>query len=713
MLAGNIHMQYFLKKCDMKQLLILALLLVTTVAGAQEYLKLGDACFGKKDYPCAYDNYVKAYETNMKANRSALFYRMGYCLNDMRKFAEAKTWLYRALAEKEDAGTLWELGISHYNSKLYDSAAIYYNKAHDLSTDKEDKQDLLYFSAVAYYENKQYAPARQKIDACLTIDPIYARGQILSGMIASAQKNYPLAEKAYLAASQQTKDSLWLTEIFFNMADMNYKQQKYSAAIPYYHNALRYEPGATYLLAGLADSHTYSNHTDSAEYYLQLLVDKTIANTRPIDSAYIGRLTVIMINNRMKVKDTLRALQFIPVMVKYNPKHTSTKGYIDLLFQKKETKTLELLLPVYLSSVSTNRDIFTLRNESQYYDQLGNLYREQKQLPKAMGAYRTSMQANPANTVPLVSMLRMLMEEKKYKEASDSIASRLPKLAAVLRPDVQHLQAEIVYIQKDTAAAAAIYRDVLKNTPVYSTNYTANYYLGLMALQRKDSVQCLSYWEKIRGYANSQVNKKEMAVPLFRFMGMHYYQKAAAGGTRSLYTDAGTYLGLAIATDSTEPTIRLHAGMANALAGNMTAGQGHLLKCITPYLKKKDTLAMIYKALGYIQMKNGTQPQFTEAIDYYQKAIAATPQDSSLVNDLGTVYYEKKDYAKAVEVYEQCLKIVKSKNSKSVLYYSQALSYYMNKQPAESKEKVMKSLEMDPQSASAKQLKAELEKPAG
>ena len=92
--------------------------------------------------------------------------------------------------------------------------------------------------------------------------------------------------------------------------------------------------------------------------------------------------------------------------------------------------------------------------------------------------------------------------------------------------------------------------------------------------------------------------------------------------------------------------------------------------------------------------------------------MAANPSDSSIVTDLGTAYYQQKNYIKAAETFGKVIGIQKGTSNKAVAYYNRALSYYMNKQKAEAIADVNKCLELNPQNADAKKLKTELDKPS-
>ena len=237
-----------------------------------------------------------------------------------------------------------------------------------------------------------------------------------------------------------------------------------------------------------------------------------------------------------------------------------------------------------------------------------------------------------------------------------------------------------------------------------------------MAIQRKDTNTCRNYWNKIGSYAFDKSKPNEKTLPIHRLLGLDFFIKASdknnTASATNFFSSAASHFEYILGIDSSLPTNRLYAGIANLQARKIYTGKTYLNRAIDFYQKKKDTLAIIYHWLGLAEMRGETIPNFTKAFEYYQKGIQVHPTDSTLVNDLAFAYYEKKDYINAAETFGKLIPMYKGTSNKALIYYNRALCYYMNKQKGEAVADVTKSLELNPQYAEAKKLKIELEKPA-
>lgn len=348
------------------------------------------------------------------------------------------------------------------------------------------------------------------------------------------------------------------------------------------------------------------------------------------------------------------------------------------------------------------------------YNNAGIVYEQLKQPSKAMSYYRLAVQANylPSDYIG-ADFIRSLIKEKKYKEATDSInawekaPNQYPNL---YKPFLLNMRGRIAYAQNDTTTAAKYFKEALK---VNYTAHDANLFLGKMLLDRKDSVNALGFWSRITSGNNNFGTEQELAMDVYKFVGIRNFETASKNTSLAYnsFTSASDIFDKIFAIDSNQATIRLYAGITHLQLKRIYTGKSHLLKAVDLFQKKKDSLALVYRWLGFAEMRGETLPNYTKAYDYYQKGIQANPSDSAIVNDLGTAYYQQKNYAKAAETFGKATAIHKDTKNKAVAYYNKALSYYMNKQRAEAAAEVSKSLELSPEYTDAKKLKAELEKP--
>jgi tetratricopeptide (TPR) repeat protein len=697
----------------MKTLLTVFFSFISSIILSQDYLKQGDACYTQKNFSCAYDNYMKGYEANLPATKNILYFRVGYCLNNMKRYEEAKVWFWRALKEKTELDPTWSLAFAHYSTFKYDSAAIYYVRAYGLAITNEHKKNTSYYAGLSYFLGKNYTAALTQFSASLKLDSTDLSTQTYVARTHFSVKNYTAAETEFKKLLAISKDSGSISYAYKMIGESIYSQRRYTMAIPLYRTAMQYNPKDRQLIGYIGDCYLNLSKYDSARLTYQQAIDQTksLKNQFLTDSIFIGSMNRGLLSTYINEKDTTNAVRKLADIIKYDVENEEITNLLNLLvIKRKDVKSLEAMMP----SLITGYKLYKMKPELAWlYNNAAMVYEQLNQQSKAMNYYRLAVQANYLPTDYIgAGFIRSLIKEKKYKEATDSINAweKVPnQYPSLYKPFFLNMRGRIAYAQNDTATAAKYFKEVIKS------NYTstdANLFLGRMAIDRKDSTNAFGYWSRISG-ANNFVTEQDMAMQVYRFIGVRNFETASKNPNYgySSYTTASEVFDKIFAIDSNIALIRLYAGITHLQLKRVYTGKMHLLKAADLYQKKKDSLAIVYRWLGFAEMRGETIPNYTKAFDYYQKGMQANPSDSAVVNDLATAYYQQKDYTKAAEIFGKSVNTYKSIGNKAVAYYNKALSYYMNKQKAESMAEVNKSLELNPQYADAKKLKAELEKP--
>ncbi len=680
---------------------------------AQDYLKQGDACYTQKNYTCAYDNYMKGYEANLSAQKNILYFRIGYCLNNMRRFEEAKVWFLRALKEKTELDPTWSLAFAHYSTFKYDSSAIYYVRAYGLATTNENKKSTSYYAGLSYFLGKNYTAALTQFNTCFKLDSTDLNTQTYLARTYFSLKNYTVAEKEFRKLLTISKDSSSISYAHKMIGETFYNQRNYAIAIQSYGSAIQYNPKDRNLLGYIGDCYINQKKNDSARLMYQLAIDQT-KNQKPQrlgDSIFIGDMSRGLLNTYINEKDTLNAVRKLADIIKYDIENEQITNLLNVLvIRRNDLKTFEGMIP----SLIAGYKLYGMQTELAWlYNNAGMLYEQAKQQPKAMSNYRLAVQASiPPTDYIGAGFIKSLIKEKKYKEASDSINrwESIPnKFPVLFKQFALSMKGRIAYAQNDTATAAAHFKEVIK---LNYTSHDANLFMGAMAMSKKDSAMAYNYWSRILS-SGSFGAEQDMAMQVYKFVGIRNFESASKNPSYGLsaYTNASQAFDKLFAIDSNQALIRLYAGITHLQLKRIYTGKSHLLKAVDLYQKKKDSLAIVYRWLGFAEMRGETIPNYTKAFDYYQKGIQANPSDSAVINDLATAYYQQKDYAKAAETFGKSTATYKSINNKAVAHYNKALSLYMNKQKVEATAEVNKSLELNPQYADAKKLKTELEKP--
>jgi tetratricopeptide (TPR) repeat protein len=697
----------------MKLLLTAIAIFMAYTTHAQDFFKQGDACYNQKNYTCAYDNYMKGYEANLSALKNVLYFRIGYCLNNMKRFEESKVWLRRSLNEKIELDPTWSLAFAHYSTYKYDSAAIYYIRANGLASTNESKKNTSYYAGLSYFLGKNYSAALTQFATSIKLDSTDLNTQTYLARTYYSLKNYTVAETQFRKLLTLSKDSASISYAYKMIGETFYNQRKYATAIPSYRTALQNNPKDRQLLGYIGDCYLNLNKADSARQAYQQAIDLVKIQKKIFlgDSIFIGDMNHGLLKAFIQEKDTINAIKRLADIVKYDIESESLTDLVNLLVLKRnDLKTLETLMPTMIAGYK----LYEMNSQLAWlYNNAAILYEKLKQQPKALSNFRLAVQADYPPTDYIGSgFIKSLIKEKKYKEAIDTVNKweTIPhKYPTLFKPFLLNMQGRIAYAQNDTATATKYFKEVIK------TNYTspdANLFMGKMAMDRKDSSSAFNYWSRISS-SNIFGTEQDMAMQVYKFMGTRYFDMASKNPTYgySSYTAASEIFDKIFAIDSNLAIIRFYAGVTHLQLKRVYTGKTHLLKAADLYQKKKDSLALVYRWLGFAEMRGETIPNYTKAFDYYQKGVQANPSDSSVINDLATAYYQQKDYTKAAEAFGKSVSAYKNSSNKAVAYYNRALSYYMNKQNAESLADVNKSLELNPQYADAKKLKALLEKP--
>ena len=450
----------------------IGMLLLHNATNAQDFLKQGDACYTQKNYACAYDNYMKGQEANLPSVKNILYFRIGFCLNSLKRYEEAKVWLWRALKEKVELDPTWSLAAAHYNTFKYDSAAIYYMRANGLATTPEHKKSTSYYAGLSYYLGKNYTGAIAQFNATLKLDTTDINTHTYIGRSYFSVKNYQAAETAFRKLLSLSKDSGSVSYAHKMIGETMYNQLKYAQAIPSYRTALQFKPKDRYLVGYLADCYYHLNKMDSAKLTYQQAIDmvKNEKGSYYEDSLFIGDMSHGLLNSYAKEKDTANAIRKLADIVKYDIESENLTSLLDLLvFKRKDIKTLEGMMP----SLITGYKAFGMKSELAWlYNNAAIMYEGLKQQPKALSNYRLAVQTNyPPTDYIGGGFIKSLITEKKYKEATDSInkwetiTHPYPNL---FKPVLLNMKGRIAYAQNDTATAAKYFKEVIK------TNYTSH-----------------------------------------------------------------------------------------------------------------------------------------------------------------------------------------------------------------------------------------------
>jgi len=109
------------------------------------------------------------------------------------------------------------------------------------------------------------------------------------------------------------------------------------------------------------------------------------------------------------------------------------------------------------------------------------------------------------------------------------------------------------------------------------------------------------------------------------------------------------------------------------------------------FTQNKDVLADAYSGLGGIRYQ---QNRLDEAREYFEKALAVSPRDFSVLQNLGSVHVARQDYQSAIRYYGMALQI----NPRNEVTYNNLAAIYLTAREFEKAvEQAQKALEIYPQ----------------
>lgn len=142
--------------------LYVVLIIVVLPVFAQTEITKANECYNKEDYQCAADNYLMALDkkTYKEGDRYLVEYRIGDSYSALLQFDKSNEYLLKSIASKPDYYFSYlTLGDNYYDTKKYQEALVYYQKAFDRTTEKYDKEDVTWWMANCYYNLKNYSSA--------------------------------------------------------------------------------------------------------------------------------------------------------------------------------------------------------------------------------------------------------------------------------------------------------------------------------------------------------------------------------------------------------------------------------------------------------------------------------------------------------------------------------------------------------------------------
>mgnify|MGYP003292299680 CR=1 FL=1 len=326
------------------------------------------------------------------------------------------------------------------------------------------------------------------------------------------------------------------------------------------------------------------------------------------------------------------------------------------------------------------------------YYEIGNIYYAKKQYAKALEYYRKSTQQNPDYAPPYLAraeiyehssqfflMLRELEELEKtgYQEAS--MFSRM---------------GSVFIIVQDTEKAKHYFQ---KAKSLNKSDIPAGYFLAVLAEETGDFASAITYLQDTADYEQDAG----------KWLQVSFYQeqlkdeKAALQTLKTAYKKfednveiAYFYALLLQQLEQDKKAVKVlkkvlqtspnyeHARLALAYSLESLSKYEQMEQHLQILLEQNPKKADAYNLWGYSLTLRGVE--LDKAQELITQALALSPQDNAFIDSLAWLYYQKKDYQAALDLYKN-MDPQFIENNAEVAYHVGAVYYQLNEREAAEK----------------------------
>lgn len=361
---------------------------------------------------------------------------------------------------------LFQIGVQEFIDGRYDTALQNFNSTIELgSYNTEARNEAYFWRGETSYRKGDFRSAARDYNAYVS----------QSG--SSGQKNYPLA--------------------LYNLAYTNYQEGDYNKALANFRKYVSFETNresASYpdALNRIGDCYLYNrNFTQAESFYSQA------ANVNPNNADYSEFQKAFVLGLQRNYNGKVAALN--TMMNKY----PNSQYYDDALYEKSRALVMLDKEGEAISVLEKLLNDYPKSNLAQKAGvQLGQLYFNTNNPQKSIAAYKQVVNNFP-NSEEARTAIQSL--EGVYKDINDigsyaAYANSLGKgtiLSASRQDSLTYLAAENVYIKGNKEGSKESFRKYLQTYPNGVFSSDANYYLGSMAFEAKDSEAALKHFQEV------------------------------------------------------------------------------------------------------------------------------------------------------------------------------------------------------------------------
>jgi tetratricopeptide (TPR) repeat protein len=349
------------------------------------------------------------------------------------------------------------------------------------------------------------------------------------------------------------------------------------------------------------------------------------------------------------------------------------------------------------AAIKTLEELITIfPYESQHYHALAQYYEQLGKKEKATGIYKRALKMNPDDAISSIALaennkaagneaayllgLKPLFNKAevdidlKVKELFPYI-SKLPNVKPGVADALLDLSKTMTEVHSDNPKAFAIYADIL-----YYNGNTAealNQYEKTLALDNT----VFSVWQQILlinielGQVDAALKMSEDAMDIFPNQVLLYYINGVANNQKGTFDDAIDMLEQAMMMSGRENGMKLN--ILNALGesyyGNKDYKAGN--EQFDAALAIDGNAIIVLNSYSFFLAQNDN---FTKAIELIEKANKLAPNEASIQDTYGLIYYKKGEYKSAEKWLNKALENGGNQNPAILEHYGNAL-FKLNK----------------------------------
>lgn len=680
---------------------------------AEYHNRSGIIYYESKDYNQAIEHYKKAIATN--PNDAVMLENIGLAFEAAGQAEEAEAAYHRAVTEAPNVPIPRNrLGIFYYNQQQYDKAiacyqiaiqlqpdnAIYHNnlalaqeaigyleeaeKSYQKATELQPNNASYYNDLGVFYHNRaKYAEAIKVYQQAITLQPDLALYHSNVAFAYEMLGNEEAALESYQkAATLDPAQAGRVAKTYFLLGQLE-------QTVEYARKAIAANPINGMAYDYLAQALERQGKLLEAEATLKEAIEKCVTDR----DVFYNNLGLYYYNQ----KNYAEAVEYYNKAIKLRNNYALYYDNVGLAFEFlgkwEEAET------VYQHSIELEPQ------NSLYLNRLGTFYYKQNQFDKAKIYYQQATDAKPDDTTSWENLGLVCEQLQQAPEAEQAFLKALEN--SKFEKDLYFNRLGVFcYRQGRDAEAEAYYQKAIELVPkaVYFEN------MGLIYERLEQSEKALASYQKaiafstnadrdlylnrIGVYYNNQQRYEEAIL---------FYRQAIELSPKSVYYE-NEGLALELLGKIEEAIIsykeasklapneyRLYNGIGNILYRNGNAAEA------IPYYQKavelNPNIAFNYENLGLAYEQTG-QLELAEAA--YQKALetAFDAEKALYYNRLGVFYYTQYKTDRAIEHYQEAIKL---DHSKYIFYENLGLAYEQGFRQADAEQAYLHALDLAPE----------------